>query len=182
MHPSRRGPRIECMSSCCLQTLLRLFKRVLMGLIVPIGAVAYGPGARQKLDIYRPTGHSPSELAGWVGLAGPYDFLPITNPDARPVFNHPDYPAASQPLEHVHPGAPAAFLGAAKKDDLVNPQRNTVALARRLQAAGAKVTLHLYDRVDHVTLAAAFSRPLRWLAPVLDDVAAFVTRETLALK
>ena len=120
-------------------------------------------------------GHGPGELAGWVGLAGPYDFQPTRNPEVQPVFNHPDYPPGSQPIDHASGDTPRALLGAAARDDLVNPQRNTVALARRLQAAGAKVTLHIYDRVDHVTLAAAFSRPLRWLAPVLDDVAGFVT-------
>lgn len=120
------------------------------------------------------TGHDPSELAGWVGLAGPYDFLPIVNPDVRPVFFHPDYPSGTQVFDHVSPRAPKAFLGAARHDDLVDPQRNTVGLASRLQAAGRPVTLRLYDRVDHVTLAAAFAAPLRWLAPVLDDVSAFL--------
>lgn len=119
-------------------------------------------------------GQSPAALAGWVGLAGPYDFLPITNPDARPVFNHPNYPPGSQPLEHAHAGTPPAFLGAAKNDELVNPQRNTVGLATRLQADGVPVTLQFYDRVNHITLAASMAWPLRWLAPVLDDVAAFV--------
>ena len=33
-------------------------------------------------------GRSPQQLAGWIGLAGPYDFLPLTNLDAMPVFHH----------------------------------------------------------------------------------------------
>ncbi len=122
----------------------------------------------------RGAGHDPSELAGWVGLAGPYDFLPIVNPDVRPVFFHPNYPPQTQVFEHIGATAPKAFLAAARTDDLVNPQRNTVGLATRLQAAGHPVTLRLYDRVNHMTLAAAFAAPLRWLAPVLDDVSAFI--------
>ena len=121
-----------------------------------------------------PTGHTPSELAGFIGLAGPYDFLPMTNVDAQPVFFHPNYPADSQPLGFASAQSPRSFLGAAKTDSLVNPQRNTVGLATKLQAAGAPVTLKLYDRVNHVTVVAALARPLRWLAPVLDDVASFV--------
>jgi len=31
-------------------------------------------------------GMSPKDLSGWIGLAGPYDFLPIENPQVRPVF------------------------------------------------------------------------------------------------
>lgn len=126
--------------------------------------------------------HQPGELAGWVGLAGPYDFLPIRNPDVKPVFHHPDVPVDSQPIAHVGAGAPPALLVAALHDDLVNPQRNTVGLAQRLRTAGGEVTLRLYERVDHVTLAAAFARPLRWLAPVLDDVAGFVTGAAAAAR
>jgi acetyl esterase/lipase len=119
-------------------------------------------------------GRQPSELAGWVGLAGPYDFLPIVNPDVRPVFFHPDVPAGTQPIAYVDSASPPSFIGAARKDSLVDPERNSVGLANRLQAAGRPVTLRLYDRVNHITLAAAFSAPLRWLAPVLDDVASFI--------
>ena len=122
----------------------------------------------------KPTGHTPRELAGFIGLAGPYDFLPITNPDARPVFFHPDYPPGTQPLEHAGKGAPRSFLGAARDDELVNPQRSSQGLATKLQGAGVPVTLKFYDRVGHMTLVAAFGAPLRWLAPVLGDVASFV--------
>ena len=121
-----------------------------------------------------PTGHTPSQLAGFIGLAGPYDFLPMTNLDAQPVFFHPNYPANSQPLEFASAMSPRSFLGAAKTDSLVNPQRNSVGLATKLQAAGAPVELKLYDRVNHITLIGAFARPLAWLAPVLDDVERFV--------
>jgi acetyl esterase/lipase len=122
----------------------------------------------------RATGHSPDELAGLIGLAGAYDFLPMTNPDAQPVFFHPDYPPGTQPLEHAGAKAPPSFLAAARRDDLIDPQRNTGGLATRLQAAAVPVTLRFYDRVDHMTLVGALAWPLRWLAPVLDDVATFV--------
>ena len=124
----------------------------------------------------RAAGHSPDELAGWIGLAGPYDFLPIKNPEAQPVFFHPNYPLGSQPIAYARRDAPRGLLTGALQDDLVNPQRNTLGLATRLREAGAPVTLKLYENVNHMTLVAALARPLRWLAPVLDDVADFVTR------
>jgi acetyl esterase/lipase len=120
------------------------------------------------------TRHTPRELAGFIGLAGPYDFLPIENPDAKPVFFHPDYPPGTQPLEHASRAAPRSFLGAPRQDSLVNPQRNTQGLATRLQALKVPVTVRFYDRVRHTTLLGSFGAPLRWLAPVLDDVAGFV--------
>ena len=122
----------------------------------------------------RAHGHAPAELAGWAGLAGPYDFFPSDNPDVRPVFHHPAYPPGGQPIEHAQASRLPAFLGAAKTDRLVNPERSTVGLAGRLQAAGTPVTLRLYERVSHNTLVGAFAAPLRWLAPVLDDVTAFI--------
>jgi len=125
-------------------------------------------------------GHSPAELAGWIGLAGPYEFLPITNPDARPVFFHPNYPPNTQPIAYARRESPRGLLGAAREDVLVNPQRNTVGLANRLREAGAPVSVKMYERVNHMTLVATFARPLRWLAPVLDDVTAFVDAAPIA--
>ncbi|RZJ11690.1 MAG: alpha/beta hydrolase [Rubrivivax sp.] len=120
------------------------------------------------------TGRSPRELAGFIGLAGPYDFLPIENPDAKPVFFHPDYPPGTQPMEHVSRTAPRSFLGAPQSDRLVNPYRNSQSLATKLQEAGVPVTLKLYPHISHALLVGAFGTPLRWLAPVLEDVAGFV--------
>jgi acetyl esterase/lipase len=120
------------------------------------------------------TGHRPQELAGWIGLAGPYDFFPTDNPDARPVFFHPNYPPRAQPIEFAPADAPRTFLGAATKDPLVSPERSSIQLAGKLQAAGVPVTLRLYDRVNHATLVGAVAWPLRWLAPVLADVRAFI--------
>ena len=56
----------------------------------------------------------------------------------------------------------------------MSPTRSTQQLATKLQAAGVPVTLKFYPRVNHMTLIGAFAWPLRWLAPVLDDVQAFI--------
>ena len=119
-------------------------------------------------------GRKPSELAGFIGLAGAYEFLPMTNPDAQPVFFHPNYPPNTQPIEFASSLSPRIFLGAARKDSLIDPQRNTAALATKLTAAGVPVTLKMYDGVSHITLVASLARPLRFLAPTLDDIVAFI--------
>ncbi len=119
-------------------------------------------------------GHAPSELAGWIGLAGPYDFFPTDNADAQPVFFHPHYPTNAQPIEFGASAGRPAFLGAPTNDKLVSPTRSTEALARKLLAAGTPVTLKLYERPSHATLIGAFGAPLRFIAPVLDDVTAFI--------
>lgn len=119
-------------------------------------------------------GLSPHNLSGWIGLAGPYDFLPIKNPQVRPVFFWPDSPPRSQPINHVSRGAPPALLIAASDDELVNPARNTGGLARKLREAGVPVQDLYFSRTSHATLVATLSRPMRGLAPVLDVVTAFV--------
>jgi len=117
---------------------------------------------------------TPTALRGWIGLAGPYDFLPIENKDTRPVFFYPDTPIESQPINHVSVGAPPALLIASKKDELVDPVRNTGALAVRLRTAGVAVTEVYFEKTSHQTLIGAISWPLRGLAPVLDTVEQFV--------
>ena len=121
------------------------------------------------------TGHRPNELAGWIGLAGPYEFLPLgPESPARPVFFHPDYPAGTQPIDHAGAGSPKAFLAAPVGDKVVSPQRSTLAMAAKLRVAGVPVELKMYDGISHALLAGAFARPLRGLAPVLDDVTAWI--------
>lgn len=119
---------------------------------------------------------SPAQLRGWIGLAGPYDFLPIENPQARPVFHHPDYPAGSQPIDYARAGTPAAFIGVDEGDRLVNPQRNSAQMAARLEQRGVPTQYRSYARLSHTLLIGAFSDPLHWLSPVRDDVADFVLR------
>jgi len=120
------------------------------------------------------TRHAPQDLAGWIGLAGPYDFFPTDNPDAQPVFFHPHYPPRAQPIEFTQTRAQPTFVGAPTQDRLVSPERSTRQLATRLAAAGTPVTLRMYPGASHTSLIGAFAWPLRWVAPVLDDVVAFI--------
>ena len=120
------------------------------------------------------TGHAPGELAGWIGLAGPYDFFPTQNPAAQPVFLHPNYPPRAQPIEWASAAAPRTFVGAPVHDSVVSPTRSTQSLADKLATAGVPVTLKFYERASHATLIGAFAWPLRAIGPVLDDVVGFI--------
>jgi acetyl esterase/lipase len=122
-------------------------------------------------------GLQPSALAGWIGLAGPYNFLPIETPAVQPVFDHPYTPPDSQPIWHASRLATAlrpALLGVAPADRLVDPQRNTGELAQALLAAGAVVAVKRYEHTGHATLVGSLAWPLRGIAPVLDDIVGFV--------
>jgi len=120
-------------------------------------------------------GANPDQLAGWIGLAGPYDFLPIGDPDVQVAFHWPGTPRDSQPIAHVSANSPRTLLLAAAKDNLVYPDRNTGRMAEALRAAGVPVTVHMYDNLSHVTLMGAFASPIQWLGgPVLPPVVDFL--------
>jgi acetyl esterase/lipase len=137
--------------------------------------LALDPRWLAKVDI------STKAFAGFIGLAGPYDFLPIGNRDVRPVFFYPNSPPDSQPILYAGRGSPRSFLAAPENDDLVDPERNTHQLAEKLAANGVPVTYKSYPHLSHVTLIGAMSRPLRWLAPVLEDVDTFIRSDGKSL-
>ncbi|MES2363545.1 MAG: alpha/beta hydrolase [Pseudomonadota bacterium] len=119
-------------------------------------------------------GLAPSRLAGWIGLAGPYDFLPIKDKKTQVAFSWPDTPQDSQPLYHASRASPPALLLAPVKDSAVDPLRSTVAMAQKLKNAGVRVESAQFDGVSHVTLIAAMASVLRGRAPVLERVTAFI--------
>ena len=123
-------------------------------------------------------GLDPRAIAGWVGLAGPYDFLPIRIPEVQRAFGWPGTPADSQPLFHAAAQAPGqrVLLLTGLKDDVVDPRRNSQALARALRERQVDVSLVEYPGLGHVSLIGALARPLRALAPVLDDMTRFLQR------
>jgi len=114
------------------------------------------------------------QLRGFVGLAGPYDFLPLTSPRLVEIFggaNRPEIEAitfATAPL-------PPALLIHGTADTTVYP-RNSEHLAAAWARAGAAADLRLYPGVDHVDLIAAFSGLLQGRAPTRDDVLAWLER------
>lgn len=122
-----------------------------------------------------PHGLRPRDLAGWIGIAGPYNVDPGIHPLSRVLFEWPDTPADSQPIVHASQGAPRTLLLASREDNLVDPKSNTVMLAERLRRAGTNVRVHVFSGVNHVTVMAAFARPLWVLAPVREEVIRFVT-------
>ena len=119
-------------------------------------------------------GLTPARLAGWIGLAGPYDFLPIGEPRTQVAFSWPNTPADSQALSHASRASPPALLLAPTQDKVVDPQRSTMGMAKRLKDSGVRVESELFDGVSHVTLLASLALVLRGRAPVLERVTAFV--------
>jgi acetyl esterase/lipase len=118
-----------------------------------------------------------SAIRGFVGLAGPYAFLPLDTAATRGAFGRaPDLPA-TQPISHAGAGDPPALLLVAGKDNLVRPA-NARRLAEALRRAGVPAEIRTYPGVGHVGILTALSRLFRGKAPVLSDMAAFARRVT----
>lgn len=125
-------------------------------------------------EVYlKAAGMAPRDLAGFIGVAGAYDFLPLVNPTYKIIFGPQDQWPLSQPITFVTAAAPPMFLTTGKGDDTVLP-RNSEHLAARLQSLGRPVTVKIYDGVGHITIMGAFSPLLSFLAPVRDDVLDFI--------
>lgn len=112
-------------------------------------------------------------LSGWIGLSGPYDFIPIVNPQVKPVFHHPDTPEDSQPLFHASASSPPALLLAATPDKLVDPKRNTLQLADKLRDDGVSVETDTFESLNHYTILLAMARPFQAWEPIIQQVQAF---------
>lgn len=118
-------------------------------------------------------GDDRAHLAGMVGLAGPYDFLPIQDEDIRAVFASAADLRQTQPIGHVDGRNPPLLLLHGAADTTCYP-RNTLALAARVRAAGGEAEARLYPGVGHIGIVLGFAPLLRFRAPVLADVAGFV--------
>jgi len=120
-------------------------------------------------------GQSAPHIAGVIGLSGPYDFLPLLEPDVQDMFGPPALYPESQPINFVRADAPPMLLVHGLKDDTVLP-KNSRNLAAALHSLGAPVTLKLYPKASHADTVAALTPLLRGRAPTLADIRAFIDR------
>ena len=121
------------------------------------------------------TGGLAPHITGVIGLSGPYDFLPLTDPDLQDMFGPPALYPDSQPINFVRADAPPMLMVQGLKDTSVWP-KNSINLAAALRANGVPVTLKLYPKLSHADTVAALSIPARGRAPTLADIEAFVSR------
>jgi acetyl esterase/lipase len=119
-------------------------------------------------------GLRPRELAGFIGLAGPYDFLPLTDPSFIGMFGStPSAQASSQPVNFVDGDEPPMLLLQGTDDHYVQ-SKNALSLARRMREQHEPVEVRLIPGMGHIRLLLSFSPPLQHSASVMHDVLAFI--------
>lgn len=121
-------------------------------------------------------GIDPDRLAGLILMSGPFDFLPIRGDDLREIFGpeerHPD----TQPLRFVRRGLPPFLFLHGRRDRTVYPA-NSARMASAIRDQGGRARSIFYDHLTHTSILAGLSDRIGFLvAPVLDDIVAFVSR------
>jgi acetyl esterase/lipase len=120
-------------------------------------------------------GVSRARIAGVIGIAGPYDFLPLVDPALKTIFGPEETRARTQPINFVDRGAPPMLLVTGDDDTTVRP-RNTQRLAARLREEGVPVREIVYPGLGHIDIILGLSSRLRGNSRLVDDIEAFVRK------
>ena len=115
------------------------------------------------------------DVAGVIGLAGPYDFLPMKWPATRAAFKGSEELDATQPVNFLTQDSPPLLLITGVDDVRVDP-RHSHTMNRLATDRGARAKLHTYPDVGHAKLLLSLARPFRGWAPTLEDIHQFVKR------
>lgn len=126
-------------------------------------------------DFMKEAGGSRDWIKGMIGLAGPYDFLPLTDPDLREIFAPPEDFEKSQPVFYVDGQNPPLLLMHGEDDELIRV-KNTRNLASAVAKAGGPVETIIYPKMSHQWIIATMSSRLRSQSDVLDNISDFIHR------
>ncbi len=116
---------------------------------------------------------TPNVIKGVIGLAGPYDFLPLTSDSSKIALGQWPNLTETQPITYARGDAPPLLLLTGDKDTVVKP-RNSKILSEKIQALGGQQQLRIYPDVDHADIIMAVARPFRQKAPIVTDVVNFI--------
>jgi acetyl esterase/lipase len=111
-------------------------------------------------------------IRGVIGIAGPYDFLPLQQREYVDMFHGRDNPG-SMPVNHVTGPRPPMLLVTGTSDRTVSPH-NTARMAARLRAVGSAVEEIHYRGIGHVAVLLSLLPGLRRLAPLRQDMLDFI--------
>lgn len=112
------------------------------------------------------------KLRGLIGIAGPYDFLPLTSPRLIEIFGGARN-REIQAITFAKAPLPPALLLHGESDSTVF-LHNSINLAKAWRDAGGSVDLKTYPGVGHVDIVAAFAGFLQGRAPTREDVLAWI--------
>jgi acetyl esterase/lipase len=113
-------------------------------------------------------------IRGVIALAGPYDFLPLTDPKVIDVFSTELDLPRTQPIGYARAHAPPMLLLHGTADRTVLP-RNSERLAAKLKSLGNDITLKEYPGMAHYGIVLQLATPLNRSSQLRDEIAKFIT-------
>jgi acetyl esterase/lipase len=125
------------------------------------------------LDMRWLDAESQDALAGVIGLAGPYDFLPLHGRVVNEIFAPAGDLASTQPITFARGNAAPLLLLSGMTDKTVSPG-NSRHLAERIRMLGGDAETRFYPHTSHALILGSFSPLLRPVAPALQHTAAFI--------
>jgi acetyl esterase/lipase len=111
-------------------------------------------------------------MRGVIGIAGPYDFLPLTEADYIDMF-HGANNADAMPINHVTGPRPPMLLVAGTADSVVSPG-NADRMAAKLTNAGGSATVIKYSGTGHIGIILSLVPVFRGMTPLRQDIADFI--------
>jgi acetyl esterase/lipase len=117
-------------------------------------------------------GGSLSWIRGVIGIAGPYDFLPLTDQAYIDIFHGADNPG-SQPINHVTGVRPPMLLASGSADTVVHPG-NADRMAAKLKAAGGAAKVIHYPGVGHIGIILSLTPWFRGKTTLRQDMLDFI--------
>jgi acetyl esterase/lipase len=111
-------------------------------------------------------------IKGVIGIAGPYDFLPLQDQAYIDMF-HGARNADSQPINHVTGARPPMLLLAGSGDTVVDPG-NADRMAARLRSNGSSAQVIHYPGVGHVGIILSLVPGFRGHTPLRQDMLDFI--------
>lgn len=115
----------------------------------------------------------PADFAGVIGLAGPYDFLPLKSNRLKTIFGPESEQWKSQPINFVDGKNPPMLLAVGKKDGTVWP-RNTYNLEKKIKENNGLVEIAEFESYGHIDMVAKLAKPLRGDGELLKAITAFI--------
>jgi acetyl esterase/lipase len=113
-----------------------------------------------------------SWIKGVIGIAGPYDFLPLTGSDLIDIF-HGANNAEAMPINHVDGLRPPMLLVTGADDNTVSPG-NSDRMAAKLKSFGNSVQVIHYPGVGHIGIILSLVPGFRGKTTLREDILTFV--------
>jgi acetyl esterase/lipase len=113
-----------------------------------------------------------SQVCGVIGIAGPYNFLPLTDKTLITIFGGARQ-RETQPITYIDGKRPPMLLAAGTDDTTVSP-RNSSDLAEKLKSFRSPVRLVTYPGIGHIGIILSLAPGFRGRTSLRSDVIQFV--------